>query len=175
MTTTATTPATDKQRQFIESLLAQRDLSGTVYENWTPDWTRATRQAASSVIDALLDLPRATEAPAPQATGSGHPSEMQAGVYVYAGDQYARVYRGQQSGRMLAKRIHFVEIGEGTGVSYEYLGLAAKVLGPDAERLPVEEVGSLGIHSGTCLICGRRLDDPESVDRGIGPVCAANY
>jgi hypothetical protein len=170
MNTTAT-PATDKQRQFIERLLAAKDLRGTIYEGWNPDWSRATKASASSVIDALLDL-----TDAPQGTGSGHPSEPQAGVYVYAGDQYLRVYRGQQSGRMLAKRIHFGDAEE-PGVSYEYLGLAGKVLRDAGEwaRLEVSEVGMLGIHSGTCLICGRRLDDPESVDRGIGPVCAANY
>lgn len=166
MNTTISNPATDKQRQFIETLLATKSLEGTVYDGWIPDWSRATKKTASAVIDALLDLPAI-----PAHTGSGHPSDLQAGVYTYAIDQYARVYRSQQSGRMLAKRIH---MEDGT-VSYEYLGLAARVLGRDAVRLPLEEVGALGIATSTCLVCGRRLDDPESVDRGIGPVCAANY
>lgn len=27
-------------------------------------------------------------------------------------------------------------------------------------------------HAGACCRCGRELTDPESIDRGIGPVCA---
>lgn len=95
----------------------------------------------------------------------------------YCGDQYVRVYLGQQSGQMLAKRIHAEADGGEWVVSYEYLGLASKVLTPDTTpvRMSLEEVGEMGIAFNHCLICSRRLDDPESVDRGIGPVCAANY
>lgn len=38
--------------------------------------------------------------------------------------------------------------------------------------LTVEQAGSLGHECGHCVICGRFLNDPESVARGIGPVCA---
>ncbi len=30
----------------------------------------------------------------------------------------------------------------------------------------------LGDETGVCAICGKELTDPESVERGIGPVCA---
>jgi len=32
-----------------------------------------------------------------------------------------------------------------------------------------------GKASGNCSICGRDLTDPESIERGIGPICAAKY
>jgi hypothetical protein len=38
--------------------------------------------------------------------------------------------------------------------------------------LTVEQAGALGHECGHCVICGRFLNDPDSVARGIGPVCA---
>ena len=32
-----------------------------------------------------------------------------------------------------------------------------------------------GKASGNCSICGRDLTDPESIERGIGPICAGKY
>src|SRR5690349_5434908 len=47
------------QKNFIESLLRDRDTTGTAYENWTPDWAKdgATFDAASAVITYLKTLP----------------------------------------------------------------------------------------------------------------------
>jgi hypothetical protein len=168
-TITSTATATPSQRKFIEDLLGDKDVRGTAYEGWVPDWSLSTKQTASKVIAFLLTLPN-------QPVDLGHPSEPEAGVYVSRvpgrDEAYLRVYRGQKNGRMLAKRIHFDE----DGVSYEYLGLAHVAISVAvATRLSIEEVGALGVSSGVCMICGRRLDDPESVDRGIGPVCAARY
>ena len=39
-------------------------------------------------------------------------------------------------------------------------------------KLTVEQAGALGHECGHCVLCGRFLNDPESVARGIGPVCA---
>ena len=66
-----------------------------------------------------------------------------------------------------------VEVDE--GVQYTYLGAASRKLPADAPRLTLDEVGDLGKTFDHCLCCGRRLDDPESVDRGVGPVCARKY
>jgi hypothetical protein len=60
-------------------------------------------------------------------------------------------------------------------VGYHYLGAAARHLPTTARRLSLAEVGAMGKTFDHCLTCGRRLDDPESVDRGIGPVCAKKY
>ncbi len=165
-------PATDKQRTFVEKLLREKDLSGTKYADWTPDWSRATSRTASQVIDYLLTLPRKGEANREEGELPAQP-----GVYWIHGDHLVRVYLGQQSGQMLVKRIHFEQDGDEKTVSYEYLGSARKVLTPEAtpERLSLEEVGSLGKTFDHCLACGRRLDDPESVDAGIGPICAKRY
>jgi hypothetical protein len=39
------------------------------------------------------------------------------------------------------------------------------------DRLTVEQAEELGALHGVCCVCGAELTDPESVKRGIGPVC----
>jgi hypothetical protein len=36
---------------------------------------------------------------------------------------------------------------------------------------PAHYAGAYGMFSGRCGLCGRKLTDPESVERGIGPDC----
>lgn len=171
MTTTAY-PASQKQFDFIKKLLSEKEVDADT--QMAVDLCRElavegtlTSRAASKLIDRLLPLPRKTD----------ERSRIDAGIYAVQtqdlGHIIVRVYLGQQSGQMLAKQV-FVLDGD---VSYDYLGTARKVLGSAVTwtRLELKEVGALGITTGHCLICGRRLDDPESVDRGIGPVCAQNY
>jgi hypothetical protein len=160
-------PASQKQMDFVNRLLGERDTTGTKFAAFFTA-PALTKTQASEAITALLALPKKSDTA---------PAEPEAGVYVYAGDQYARVYLGQQSGHMLAKRINFEQDGDDWTVSYEYLGAAAKVLTPDTTptRLTLDEVAGLGVTTNHCMMCGRRLDDPESVDRGIGPVCARQY
>lgn len=40
-------------------------------------------------------------------------------------------------------------------------------------KLTEERASAFGRITGQCLICGRTLTDPSSIDRGIGPVCAS--
>ena len=166
---TTTRLATDKQFTFIRRLLAERNLDAELREHVQFARSLAQRgnltaHGASVLIDALLDAPKA----APMRPTEDEP---EAGVYRDAKGRLLRVYAGQKTGRMLAKE---VELEDGELLGYTYLG-AAVFLVKDAQRLSLDEVGSLGVATGSCLLCGRRLDDPESVDRGIGPVCAGNY
>lgn len=167
--------ATDKQFAFIKRLLGERHLSAELSADVAEARALATSRALSSsaasrLIDRLLEAPKS--APAPREVGDAE--EPKAGIYDLDGKMLVRVYLGQNSGKMLVKS---VDIAEDGSVTYEYQGAASKVFRSIglARRLPVEEVGRLGLEASTCLICGRGLNDPESVDRGIGPVCAANY
>jgi hypothetical protein len=119
---------------------------------------------ASKTIEWLLAQPKVEVAKASS-------EEPEAGVWMALDGTLIRVYLGQQSKRMLAKRINL----DPEGVSYEYVGAAARVITSTDRRLSLSEVGSLGRTFDHCLCCGARLDDPESVDRGIGPVCAKRY
>lgn len=151
------TPATDKQKDFVRTLLAERAgnpaaeaIRGILNDARVAG--KLTAAVVSSAITALLDIPKTPEA------------EVEAGVYVLANGNLARVYLGQQSGSMLLKEVIDGEL--------EYRGKAERFLA-GSRKATIEEVGNWGRTTGTCLVCSRRLDDPESVDRGIGPVCYA--
>lgn len=47
----------------------------------------------------------------------------------------------------------------------------AKLLA-DLEQNPLAYIGRHRIESGRCAVCSRDLTDPESIERGIGPICA---
>ena len=42
-------------------------------------------------------------------------------------------------------------------------------------RDPLGAVLAHGIKTGQCACCGRELTNPESVERGIGPICYERY
>lgn len=176
---------TQKQIDFINVLKAEKDLS-LDWDGKRVDSPAYHSQNARTVLTALQDLYRSGKASAKFASAAidfllkapalstpvEEKDDIEAGVYVSEKSGfYIRVYFGQESGRMLAKQVSF---NEGT-VSYAYLGAASRHVTADYRRCTLEEVGALGQFSGTCAHCGRRLDDPESVDRGIGPVCAEKY
>jgi hypothetical protein len=166
---TTTYPASQKQFDFIKRLVGEKALDAITeavvvrYRAKAVEGTLTSREA-SSLIDALLTLPR-------KATEEASTTEREAGVYEDTDGRLFRVYLGQQSGKMLVKEI----IVDEDGVGYHYLGAAARHLPSTARRLSLAEVGAMGKTFDHCLTCGRRLDDPESVDRGIGPVCAKKY
>jgi hypothetical protein len=150
-------PATDKQKAFVRTLLAERagNPDAEVIRtrlNELREVAPMTAADVSAAITALLEIPKSAAA------------EVEAGVYVLANGNLARVYFGQQSGHMLLK-----EVVDG---DLEYRGQAHRFLA-GSRKATIEEVGNWGRATGTCLVCSRRLDDPESVDRGIGPVCYA--
>jgi hypothetical protein len=44
-----------------------------------------------------------------------------------------------------------------------------------SDRMTLEQAQAYGIKTHHCACCGRELTNPESQERGIGPVCAAKY
>lgn len=169
-------PASDKQTALIRKLTTEkvwvtpgvevrtgdcaevdtidRVLLGEAVESWQ----------ASKAIDYLFAAPRVARADA-------RTEEPAAGMY-RDGDTVYRVYLGQQSGRMLVKRV----VGnKEDGYSYEYVGAATSKLPSSAVPMSLDEAKAWGRMTGFCCVCAAQLDDPESVDRGIGPVCAKKF
>lgn len=157
--------ASEKAQAFVLNLIGQKDLAGTAYPNWTAETVAALTPAeASAAIDDLKALPKKPLGAKVDAAGA----ELTAGMYRVADGTMYRVYLGQQSGRLLAKKL----VGsEAEGWSFEYAGLAQRFVS-GADRMSLEEAKGWGKATGTCCMCARRLDVPESVDAGIGPVCA---
>lgn len=162
---------TDKQEAFIAKLAAGRALH-PMDQELVENVQCLTRKDASALIDRLLAAPKKS-LPAP------YTQALEVGMYRTTEGDILRVYLGQQSGMNLVKRV----VGTpASGYSYDYVGSAHRVssgksvLGiVEVTRLTLEEAKSWGKMTGHCIVCGRRLDDPVSVDAGIGPVCAKKF
>lgn len=168
--TTAPTgrPASEKQVGFIRSLIGRKDLTGTAYPAWDDAvFAQLTSREASAAIDHLNTLPGkpvAQQAPA---------AKIAAGAYRLADGRIVRVYLGQQSGRMLCQEL-LDPTAKTREEAWKYLGQAERFVSADAHRMTPDECeqASAGTQDhGWCCVCGRELDDPKSVARGIGPIC----
>jgi hypothetical protein len=164
-TTGSARPASDKQIGFLTKLLAERehDYDADAILQAAAD-AQITGPAASGLIDSLLKMAK-RQAAKPQA-------EIAAGAY-RVGDRILRVYLGQQSGRMLC-----TELVDPTArtreEAWKYLGQAHRFVPADAAPMTpaeCEQVAAGQADHGWCCVCGRELDQPVSVARGIGPVC----
>lgn len=92
------------------------------------------------------------------------PVITQPGFYELDGNIY-KVKQGR-SGRLYA--LHVTEDDtKGTFASGVVFRLTEDM------KLTEERASAFGRITGQCLICGRTLTDPSSIDRGIGPVCAS--
>jgi hypothetical protein len=83
-------------------------------------------------------------------------------------DTVYRVVPNQAKTRTYAKRLDF-----DTG-RWRYAGGIVGTLTAD-DRLSEADAARLGHQYGICVLCARELSDPESVARGIGPVCARRH
>jgi hypothetical protein len=64
--------------------------------------------------------------------------------------------------------------GEVANIEFEYAAGAVAKIRPE-HRMTVERARTLTLVYGHCLNCGRFLKAVESVERGIGPVCAKAF
>jgi hypothetical protein len=155
---------------------------------------RISARRAGEILDKLTKLPwKKREAVHLEKSGPGPDAKLKlvegyaVGMYVVETDdgidpeRIFRVYLGQQSGRNLVKRLAESDRPHPEDASiklhdWEYVGAAsgrkARTAMNGARKMTLAEAEEYGRMSGSCCACGRRLDVPESVERGIGPVCA---
>lgn len=173
--------ASDKQRDLLGKLgkelreLAGDDSKRTIVVNalrdHMPECARDSRKA-SDAITSMIGIAKGWRKEDREANRSSSPStsgsEPEAGMYRLQDGTIVRVYLGQRSGKMLAKKL----VSEGDHHEYEYMGKATRFVNADTAKLSLAEAKEFGRMTGHCCVCARRLDNPESVEAGIGPVCA---
>lgn len=144
-------PATQATIDYLTRLAAERDLD----LNLLPNWPNLTQAAASWAIDVAKRHAVVTR---PAAATPG---------YYRRGDEVYEVV-ANKSGTGTYAKILVVDGGRGRWEYAPGVGRTLAVLEP----LTVEEAGRIGRRFGVCMICGRTLTNPESIEAGIGPICA---
>lgn len=166
----------DKQLNFVAKLVKERDLALLSPKDRADAESvdLLDRREVSKLIDVLLKAPKVTVL----AKKTPYQKPLEVGMYHTNTGEILRVYLGQHSGQPLVKRV----VLSGEKYEYEYVGSAHRVLrgesvlgGVVCERMSLDEAKNWGRMTGHCIVCGRQLDDPESVDKGIGPVCEKNW
>ena len=149
--------ASDRQSAFIDRLFTEREVTQDDHD--LRSITR-TMTEASFLIDRLTKRPlkRAVHQDG-KAITEGHYLQVDT-VYVVVKSQANRLY---------AKKLVSTRRGS---ARWEYAPNAMRHL-TTADRLTLADAKAMGVRLGVCVICGRTLTDPDSVEAGIGPVCAA--
>jgi hypothetical protein len=96
---------------------------------------------------------------------AGPASKWAGSIYVTDATEMGQDGRGLYLGRITDGKL---VVTRGCGEERQ-----ARILAAAAS--PAEAAIKYGHMSGSCSCCGRRLDNPESVARGIGPICYAKY
>jgi hypothetical protein len=177
---TAGNTITEKQGEFIKRLATERDLT-VEHENllkvgrkrWTQN--RLTKELASEIITELMRCPvKEQPAPAPEVSLEGM---HRVGEEIY---KVQRAVHG--SGHLYAKRLTKTEFKfdmqhgktSDDGWKFEYAPGAMRLLSTDT-KMTLEQAKEWGALYGTCCVCGRTLTNEESIEAGIGPVCAGKF
>lgn len=90
-----------------------------------------------------------------------HKPVTEVGHYMLDGVVY-RVRPARESNHLYAVRL------EGTKWVYAK-GIMSRLSATN--KLSLEEAAAYGQATGVCAVCGRLLTDPDSIARGIGPIC----
>jgi hypothetical protein len=143
----------EAQMAFIASLLKQKGVER--------DLSELDKAKASKLIGELKALPNATVS-RPAA------DKLEPGKYIKDGVVYEVAISGK--GYPYAKEL-VIENGHS---SFEYAPGAVRNLTAH-DKLTLEQAEAYGHEHGVCCLCGRELTNPDSIERGIGPVCASKF
>ncbi len=148
---------TDRQLLAVQGNLARAKIMQDKAENAPalsvePIEAAFNKAHAAGVSRPKLRLGEFTFSPAP-ATGKNPGA-----IYVKHSD-------GTYLGKVAGSRL-FTVAAVGAEVEREIVAVAAD---------PLNAAIAYGKKYGKCSVCARTLTDEDSINRGIGPVCAANY
>lgn len=96
--------------------------------------------------------------------------EIEDGMYVLDGTIYKVQHAVHGSGKQYAKRL--VPGAPGERATFEYAPGVVNRLRPE-HRMTMDQAREFGALYGTCCQCGRVLTNEDSIEAGIGPICAS--
>ncbi|GAA0955750.1 hypothetical protein GCM10009560_79550 [Nonomuraea longicatena] len=150
--------ATEPQKNLIRLLAVERGLDLQTIEAGFEDMTKSL---ASDFIKFLKGL---------AATNPAKPVQIVEAGFYKLGEKYFEV-RESKAGRLYAVEIYQSASG---GATSDYAPGIVRLLKPE-NLLTLDEAKVFGKETGSCCICRRELTNPESIESGIGPVCASRF
>lgn len=182
--------ATEAQIRFINALKADRrweDVTAIVelVELARINWKSGdfTRQRASLLIDNLNHAPKRLDA---EPVAEVEEKSLE-GMHRLDGVIYKVQRAVHGSGRLYAKELVTTDTTCGgceacdgedlclrTDVRFEYASGMIRRLS-EATRLTLEEAKAFGALYGSCCVCAKTLTNEDSIEAGIGPVCASKF
>lgn len=160
-TTTVAKPASTKQLDLIAKLMGEKMFDDAATETMNEFYAdyQSSSKIASKFISFMFRLPRKQEV--------ADPFKPEAGMY-RVGDDLFRIKISRSSGQWYAEVAVKPIPGSGRkSLKWDYVGKRVKL--STAEKLSDAEAGKF---SGYCVRCNAELTVPESIERGMGPVCA---
>ena len=149
---TNTTPASERQVSFLQSLLAERDNTLVV------EFAGLTSKQASEFIGTLINAPK-------RVAGVRENFPVEEGMYRDNAGIIYKVQASRETGRLYAKHLDVAE--------RKFIFEAGAMRHLTAEmRMTTDEARAFGVEYGFCCVCAKLLTDPRSVAEGIGPVCS---
>jgi hypothetical protein len=168
------------QYQWLLDNANSFDFAASVLESLRK-WHRLTDRQVRAIDNILAkSAARAVAANQPDAPDAIDLTPLRAGMYAVPDGETRLKVRIKKPGP--SKRWHgfiFVDDGAGYGMGKRYgsQGPTGKYRGEIQPQLrailadPMAAMAAYGHLTGSCGVCGRLLEDEESVKRGIGPVC----
>ena len=168
------TPATEKQIAFLGRLLDERTTGSAYDRTFVRDTVVAQgRKAVSAAIDNLLAKPVLAK-PVDVTRRPAATQPVAAGRYAITGaDGTTKFYQVQRPTIGRWAGYTFVKV-QASDVTYPVRGDAATGVLAQIASDPKAAMLRYGREIGSCGHCGRTLTNPDSIVRGIGPVCASH-
>ena len=165
--------ATVKQVEFIEKLMGERVHGATYVQTQLDSLKVATiaevsSHTASNIIGVLLNEAKTEKAMAQQAKPK--PVSVEEGLYRNDDGVTIKVQRSKTSGKCYGKKL---VVGKEKGTFVYEPGLIY-TLRPE-HKMTLEDGLAFSGKIGFCCMCGRTLMKKESVEAGIGPICATKF
>jgi hypothetical protein len=173
-------PATARQLAYITSLAAGREWQTTTDNNqYEPQVLVAAAVGGSRLLtkaeasQAIQYLQRCEPTPKTTSTHSSGTVVTEDGMY-RMGETIFKVQRAVHgSGHLYAKRLVLEkdpETDQQRG-HFVYDAGTIRMLRPE-HKLSLEQAREFGRLYGVCCVCGATLTNEESIEAGIGPICA---
>jgi hypothetical protein len=169
-TSTVVPPITERQLNYVESLVTQRVVPTELAEMAT-NLAGLSKHQAGLVIEIMLKQPFKAK-PALEV-----PDSIPDGRYAYMSEEYGKIvfYRIVTKRDGVTRKVQKV-LGSPGDFRYTQCSdtEASKCIAAIIDD-PLMHSQLFGAAVGACGVCGSPLTDPESIRLGIGPICLKKY